>query len=723
VEFQRPSEQYTPWKDSDLEEEEVEPIMGPPTSWAEALRRKTNLANGISEDSPAPKGKQFQVTAWQITKRLCSGPAKPKLVARVPGSDQSPWKIRKDAPKILGKDVPGTLRPLMSCALWRLHEHIDRNDINELFLLSDQTEIRTVAEKLNITVRSTQELKQLLASKIETIDLATFGDLEREFGVQRKTSESPSLNGVASVHPDAEASQQPRNGSTISEEKTDRPTLVGENGRVNGSQLLHEEAQRQADTRREEILANGLEVAQISPAIGVGDGKTTVEEPLVESTVTIFEATAPPKLAWSAVLKAGSHGAKRALEDGENVNGFMTNKSHNTIPQDSPTQQQQRNMNSESRSSPTTSPPPQVDATKPVQSTENEKIDAPAISSLPMAAMSTPLIRNHTADEPEDSDEEVVVFKPSAKRYSTQKKPTQQNSSPSTPITPFQQNTSTPVIQPQQKPMNESPKPAVLKPHPQPRPGSSHGRNPMLISHGHPQPKSSPTVIDPDAFGRSFAVNTNAGPHNLHNPRSHHYPKPPTQKGPPTQVSRSPRRSHARNNSSHQTLRDDSQRLSPAPEAKPELSPRVSPRRRSRGFDSGNGAQKAFDPTPGAGRRPTTPGSKTAEADDFVSRSAFSEAQFKPQALQAMPFEAPELIPRLQMTEAQPKAVLPTPKAFETTDDFVPRSAISQELYKPRVSEPDFIEPRASMPDVQYVLKSGSTRASARGRGRLWTPS
>ena len=49
--FQQPSEQYTPWKDLDVEEEKSEIIEGPPTSWAEALRRKQNLANGISEKS------------------------------------------------------------------------------------------------------------------------------------------------------------------------------------------------------------------------------------------------------------------------------------------------------------------------------------------------------------------------------------------------------------------------------------------------------------------------------------------------------------------------------------------------------------------------------------------------------------------------------------------------------------------------------------------------
>ena len=56
VHFQQPNEQYTPWKDLDVDEEKPEAMEGPPASWAEALRRKQNLANGISEKS-TPKGK------------------------------------------------------------------------------------------------------------------------------------------------------------------------------------------------------------------------------------------------------------------------------------------------------------------------------------------------------------------------------------------------------------------------------------------------------------------------------------------------------------------------------------------------------------------------------------------------------------------------------------------------------------------------------------------
>ena len=56
VHFQEPNEQYTLWKDLDVEEEKLEAVEGPPTSWAEALRRKQTLANGTSEKSMSKGG-------------------------------------------------------------------------------------------------------------------------------------------------------------------------------------------------------------------------------------------------------------------------------------------------------------------------------------------------------------------------------------------------------------------------------------------------------------------------------------------------------------------------------------------------------------------------------------------------------------------------------------------------------------------------------------------
>lgn len=54
--FQRPNEQYTPWKDVEVEEEKPQTADDRPTTWAEALRRKQNLANGTGTNPQVQKG-------------------------------------------------------------------------------------------------------------------------------------------------------------------------------------------------------------------------------------------------------------------------------------------------------------------------------------------------------------------------------------------------------------------------------------------------------------------------------------------------------------------------------------------------------------------------------------------------------------------------------------------------------------------------------------------
>ena len=55
VHFAQPNEQYTPWKDVEEVEEKAEIHDDRPESWADKLRRKQNMANGITENK-LPKG-------------------------------------------------------------------------------------------------------------------------------------------------------------------------------------------------------------------------------------------------------------------------------------------------------------------------------------------------------------------------------------------------------------------------------------------------------------------------------------------------------------------------------------------------------------------------------------------------------------------------------------------------------------------------------------------
>ena len=58
VHFAQPNEQYTPWKDVEEIEEKIEIHEDRPESWADKLRRKQNMANGITENKLA-KGWPF----------------------------------------------------------------------------------------------------------------------------------------------------------------------------------------------------------------------------------------------------------------------------------------------------------------------------------------------------------------------------------------------------------------------------------------------------------------------------------------------------------------------------------------------------------------------------------------------------------------------------------------------------------------------------------------
>ena len=639
---------------------------------------------------------------------------RPKLVAKTPGSDSSPWKIKKDAPKLSAKDVPGTLRPLLSCALWRLHESIHRNDPNQLFLLCNQPEIGAVAQKLNITVRSIEEIRHLMVTKVDKTGLKSFGDLEREFGVQLKGAKSPAigttLRGVEEITVRYDGDDVMNH-----EEKMNNSMSSGKTVETDDSHLTDEE--RDATQGEENRSKNPGEEAP-QPVFGNGNKKMQPEEVLDKSSVTLVEASIPEKSAWTTrpvlpINKTHIGDTEKRLEAAHLFNGTASPRISRTSSWSAVEYDAQKAQDF--------IPKPTAPA---ISASYTESAAPIANDATPLSNVTnTQLTSNQATPELEDSDEEEIVFKPQSKRYSAQRKPVQPNSRPSTPNN-----------QPLQKPEDTSPQVSTLKPQPQPQPQPqpkpvNYGRNPMVVSHGHPRPTSSPTVIDPDAFGRNFAVNTNPSPRAPHNSRSYHHPRSNAQNGQGPQAPRSPRRQNARTSPPRQ-LHESSQRLSPAPEPTAEQAPRTSPRRRSRVIDMENAAPGNIEssiPAKSVERQPNLPAPKQFETDEFVPRPSslnvsLSDIRPIPSMNKSRDYQTEGFVPRSQTTQTPPNSTAPGSKVFEPSD-FVPRSAIPAPLYKPRELEPDYIEPRASMPDVEYVLKSGSTRASARGRGRLWTPS
>ena len=405
--------------------------------------------------------------------------------------------MKKDAPKLSAKDVPGALRPLMSCALWRLHESIDRNDPNQLFLLSDQTEIRSVAQKLNIAVRSCKEVGATIASKTCMIDLDTIGDLEREFGVRQKVVDPPSqdaeeMNGERYALDSAVGG--PKDVDVMNLSMTSEGTVNTEASSIGHEQELTKQSSELEEEEKSlvncDLCEDNLEEQTAMPETAV-----PVAAENVSKTPTMSVESA--KNLMDSIIQHVSQ--KRPNGP---VNGLETSSMKSqTILANAPA------LESSTAHPPPSAPLPPPQSLEATQRVEEVQTTSDTFTSKPTA---TPLTSPMGAtQEPEDSDEEVVVFVPQPKRLSAQQKPPQQNSRPSTP-----------KEQSQQRPAGQSPQKSWGKSQPKGK-AVRHSPKPSTVGQTHSQSVSSPTVIDPDAFGRDFRVNLNPSPRLPHNSNGH----------------------------------------------------------------------------------------------------------------------------------------------------------------------------------------------------------
>ncbi|MCJ1286003.1 hypothetical protein MMC26_005345 [Xylographa opegraphella] len=162
ISFQLPHEQFTQWREEEQQANKVENLPeGPPTSFAEALRRKK-----FNDELEANGTK---------------GSSKPKLVARS-SSPKSPWKYHK-VPIIASSEISQAAKPLFSCMLWRLHEFENNPLMPETFvLLSNDNDTRIIAQKLGIPTKNTYEISQALKfEKAGKDNRVTVGELENDF--------------------------------------------------------------------------------------------------------------------------------------------------------------------------------------------------------------------------------------------------------------------------------------------------------------------------------------------------------------------------------------------------------------------------------------------------------------------------------------------------------------------------------------------------------------
>ena len=599
------------------------------------------------------------------------GPAKPKLVARTLGHDTSPWKVKRDAPKVSAKEVPGALRPFMSCVLWRLHQSIERNDTNQLFLMSGQAEVCDIARKLNIVVRSFADLKAIIASKTVKADLSTFGDLERELGAELANRNSHaatiSIQGgeeettLQAVNDDVNK-QEDEIGDSSSTIGT--VTTPGEQSTGKGSPYrLDASTQVSEKTVAQEILT-----AKVN---GIGETEA-LENPVVGSTMASAANDSPKPSIQSHETSEGFWENTKDLEKIQNMllaENSVNGRANTELP--ILVERKTRKALDPTIAAFTSVPLAQENTnTSQVETQQqlNHNTTPPARASSPVNSTS----QAPPTEEPEDSDEEVVVFKPQAKRLSAQKKPVDQSPRPTT---------ATSTSQP--KSPEKTPRQLTQTNQSQPRTSNRDPKQSTVVSHAHPQPANGPTIIDPDAFGRSFAVNPNPSPRNsMQIPRQRHSPRPSVHNSQPAQNSRA---SPSRNDG----------RLSPAPPFLPEDKGAPS-------ITAQSGGVLGSQPNQAARKSPQRR-FRTPNPNAVANRRLHQPVDY---------------VPRTTVPESQFQQGTPEPQVIDS-NEFVPRTPLPE---RPRLGEPVSIEPRTTMPEVQYVLKSGSTRAATRGRGKLWIP-
>ena len=194
--FQQPDEEYSPWRVVEVQPVQKDFKEERPATFAQAVRHKLIITNGASGTSGPTQGKRFLVLSWPPIAYLgfTPAPTKAKLVARASATGPSPWKMHKMAPKSLPASMPKMLGPLFSYTLWRLYEKSPNpGDKNRCTLLTNDNTAHNIAHELNIPVRTISEIRQLIASAVEPVDLNSYGDLEREFR-KREPKAEESIN-------------------------------------------------------------------------------------------------------------------------------------------------------------------------------------------------------------------------------------------------------------------------------------------------------------------------------------------------------------------------------------------------------------------------------------------------------------------------------------------------------------------------------------------------
>ncbi|KAL8804283.1 MAG: hypothetical protein Q9182_002647 [Xanthomendoza sp. 2 TL-2023] len=536
VEFQKDSEQYSPWKMMELEEESRSANENRPTTFAQAVQ-KQNIERLLNSAGTG------------------DGPVKPRLVARSGGADNSPWKKSNKALSLPISEVPKEARPILSCLLWRLQEKgATRWDTDRTTLLCDNEQTNLLARKLGISAKTIKELR-ICCEKPRSVDSReTFGNLEEHFGIQWNTRATASYDMLGSpkevtisltevqpvksepdgIHP-PEQVQDMAPGSPLTQHTGSFASAKSSESETKEPDVKNFEDQSASKITEESKLSQGkLDVALETVLDGVEKCKipgllvtsTEKQVPIAAAAEKTQDST-PPVLntldfdkehsiaAWVRSLTTNGELSGRTSPISASSNVEITAPEIEAVKDFKPLTYRQAvtGKMDEVVKKPTPPHPP--------------KEIAPSPHVSPVRHPSPKKV-----EDPIDSDEEVVVFNPKAKRLSAQKA---QQAQP---------------VQPAQRPQTptSSPRASHARNASGGRPQSSRGMNQRPSRPGPP-----PVVIDPDSFGRHLVTNPQPtvartfSPYGAHGrisntPRGNHRPHHPRPfvQNIPTKVSGAP---------------------------------------------------------------------------------------------------------------------------------------------------------------------------------------
>lgn len=326
--------------------------------------------------------------------------------------------MNKKAPKVPPKEVPEALRPLLSYTLWRIYENVVTwSDTNPTVLLSSDPKTSAMACKLNITVKQIGQLQQVIADKkMNETDHGISGDLERDFGFPVSRA-SPLKNEkfyedseelVSEVKADSEMDalvvpdKQLNGGRGALGQIEDALVNGGQNGNLavdqNEQKDVHEVTVEAAVNTIHDILEEFKRVPDKSES-------TISEDELGVDLITeATENDIKEILASGPVAEADANLVIKLSDNSKDTSNKIDLATHSVRV---PLEKHRSLLHTE--------------ASQPDLSSRASTINGSSSTSCGSSRESSSLPTQVT-QEPEDSDEEVVVFNPRARRFSTQHK-------------------------------------------------------------------------------------------------------------------------------------------------------------------------------------------------------------------------------------------------------------------------------------------------------------